>query len=137
MNNQPVYNWEIDLGDPNDLNSKIVISVKPHTGLLSKWRFILPANYQGLTEWGVIEDGKNTIREPRGIFETGNIQLQDGQVVVVIGGLEAISKIKAARLVLSVPPPNFLGFGFSEDDAAAPINIEGISFEALPHEKKP
>ena len=86
---------------------------------------------------GIIEDGKNTIREPRGIFETGNIQLQDGQVVVVKGGLEAISKIKAARLVLSVPPPNFLGFGFSEDDAAAPINIEGISFEALPHEKKP
>ena len=69
MNNQPVYNWEIDHGDPNDLNSKIVISVKPHTGLLSKWRFILPANYQGLTEWGVIEDGKNTIREPRGILK--------------------------------------------------------------------
>ena len=133
MNNQPVYNWEIDHGDPNDKNSNIIISVKPHSGLISKWRIILPADYQGLSDWGIIEDGETELRKPRGIFETGKIQLQDGQVVIVIGALEAVSKTKAARLILNTPPPHFLGFGFSEDDATAPTNIEGISFEDHPH----
>ena len=133
MNNQPVYNWEIDHGDPNDKKSQIIISVKPHSGLISKWRMILPADYEGLNHWGIIEDGETELRKPRGIFETGKIQLQDGQVVIVIGALEAVSKTKAARLILNTPPPHFLGFGFSEDDATAPTNIEGISFEDHPH----
>ena len=44
-----------------------------------------------------------------------------------------ISKNKSARIIVKSPPPHFIGFGFSEDDASPPMNIEGITFEDHPH----
>jgi hypothetical protein len=133
LQNNSIYNWEIDHGDPSDKDSEIIISIKPKLGLLSKWRLILPANYNGLIKWGIISDEDQELKVPRGIFETGNIKLNDGQVVVVFGGVEPVTKNKSARIIVKSPPPHFIGFGFSEDDASPPMSIEGITFEDHPH----
>ena len=132
MQNSPVYNWEIDHGDPNDKNSNIIISVSPFTGLISKWRIILPAGYEGLIDWGIYSKEDQTINEPRGSFETDKITLQDGMEVIIKGGVESVSKSKPARVIVKNPPPSFMGFGFSEDENSPPTNIEGITFDDLP-----
>ncbi len=133
MQNSSLYNWEIDHGDPSDINSNIIISISPLSGLLSKWRIILPADYEGLVNWGVYSKEIEEITEPRGIFETDQIQLDDGLKVIVKGGVEPISKNKKARIIIKNPPPHFIGFGFSDDDYSPPKNIEGITFDDHPH----
>ena len=116
----------------NKKNSNIIISVSPFTGLISKWRIILPAGYEGLIDWGIYSKEDQTINEPRGSFETDKITLQDGMEVIIKGGVESVSKSKPARVIVKNPPPSFMGFGFSEDEYSPPKNIEGITFDDLP-----
>ena len=133
MQNGPLYNWEIDHGDPSDPESSIIVSISPHSGLISKWRIILPAEYEGLINWGIYTKESKELNNPRGIVETDKIILQDGLEVIVKGGVESISKTKPAQLTVKNPPPHFIGFGFSEDENSPPQNIEGITFEDHPH----
>ena len=133
MQNGPLYNWEIDHGDPSDPDSSIFISISPHSGLISKWRIILPAEYDGIIEWGIYIEKSKKIIKPRGIVETEKIIMQDGLEVIVKGGVESISKSKPAKIIVKNPPPHFIGFGFSEDENSPPKNIEGITFEDRPH----
>lgn len=133
MQKSPLYNWEIDHGDPKDPESNIIISVAPHSGLISKWRIILPANYEHIIDWGIYSKETKNLSPPRGIVETEKIILQDGLEVMVKGGIESISKNKMARIIVKNPPPHFIGFGYSEDELSPPQNIEGITFEDHPH----
>ena len=135
MNNpESTYNWEIDHSDPNDENPTIIISVRPHKGLISKWKFIIPAEYIGIINWGISNKDKSSeINRPRGTIETPVIKLMDGQEVVLKGGTEPISSTKQATIILKSPAPHFLAFGFSEEEDSPPVNIEGITFEDHPH----
>tara|TARA_Y100000768_G_scaffold157879_1_gene117829 strand:- start:10162 stop:10563 length:402 start_codon:yes stop_codon:yes gene_type:complete len=133
LQNGPLYNWEIDHGDPSDPDSSIFISISPHSGLISKWRIILPAEYEGTIDWGIYIEKSNEIIKPRGIVETEKIIMQDGLEVIVKGGVESISKSKPAKIIVKNPPPHFIAFGFSEDENSPPKNIEGITFEDHPH----
>ena len=135
MNNpESIYNWEIDHSDPNDENPTIIIAVSPNKGLISKWKFIIPAEYIGIINWGISNKNKTSnIRRPRGAIETPMIKLKDGQEVDLKGGIEPISNTKQATIILKSPAPHFLAFGFSEEEDSPPINIEGITFENHPH----
>jgi hypothetical protein len=133
LQNGSLYNWEIDHGDPKDAESNIIISISPLTGLISKWRIIFPAEYEGLIDWGIYTKETQELNPPRGIFETDKIVLEDGLQVIVKGGVESISNTKKAQIIVKNPPPHFIGFGFSEDEFSPPKNIEGITFDDHPH----
>lgn len=133
MQNNPFYNWEIDHGDPADPESNIIVSISPHSGLISKWRIMIPANYEGIIEWGIYSKESKELVIPRGSVETDKITMQDGLEVKLKGGVESITKNKPAQIICKNPPPHFIAFGYSEDEISPPQNLEGIAFEDHPH----
>ncbi|MEX0762999.1 MAG: hypothetical protein WD208_06960 [Dehalococcoidia bacterium] len=122
------YNWKIH--HPFDgVPERVAVEVSPWRGLLPRWRFVLPADFQGAKLWGVGPPGGGPVqtdvkREAQG----GPVTLIDGPTVVWFGGHESLSPKLSAYLVFEGEPPHYLAFGQAEDPGAPPKRLEGISF---------
>ncbi len=118
------------------IEGRAAIEVAPWSGVLPRWRFVIPANYEGLVRWGVGEpDGGSVefeaVRRP---VKDGPTQLVDGPEVVWVGGHNPLSTALSAYIVIDGDPPHYLAFGQAEEPDAPPTSLEGIYFAAhYPH----
>jgi hypothetical protein len=122
------YAWRIHhpFGDAGD---EVAVEVAPHTGLLPRWRFVIPGSYTGVTRWGVGEPNGGSIEpEVRNPVEGGPVQLVNGPEVIWMGGLDALSSRKSAYLVFKGEPPHYVAFGQAEEPDGPPGALEGVSF---------
>ena len=55
------YNWRII--HPFDNDSTLGVEVMPWKGLIPRWRFVLPSEYNGLIKWGIIVPGTYNVDE--------------------------------------------------------------------------
>jgi len=128
FNKNSSYNWRII--HPFDNDSTLGVEVMPWKGLIPRWRFVLPSEYNGLIKWGIIIPGtynvdENVLRP----IENGPTQLIDGPNVIWFGGHKPLSINLAAIIILKVPPPHYIAFGSSENQNDPPKSLEIISFD--------
>ncbi len=114
---------------------RAAIEVAPWSGLLPRWRFVIPADYEGVVTWGIGPPGASevsldAVRRPT---RHGPVQLTDGPVVEWFGGHNPLSPSLSAYLVIDGDPPHYLAFGQSEDPEGPPASLEGIYFAAHEH----
>ena len=114
---------------------RAAIEVAPWSGLLPRWRFVIPADYEGVVTWGIGPPGAaevsfDAVRRPT---RHGPVQLTDGPVVEWLGGHNPLSPSLSAYLVIDGDPPHYLAFGQSEEPDAPPASLEGIYFAAHEH----
>ncbi len=101
----------------------------PWRGLLSRWRFVLPSDYNGVVEWGITKPGEHVVQ--KGVLrpvEYGPTQLVNGPEVVWFGGHKPLSQTLAAIIVFKHPAPHYLAFGIADQPGGPPLSLEGISF---------
>lgn len=128
------YTWRIHhpFGDEGD---EVAVEVAPRSGLLPRWRFVVPGDYTGITRWGTgAPDGGPVGDNVRSPVEGGPVQLVNGPQVLWMGGLDALSSRKSAYLVFRGEPPHYVAFGQAEEPDGPPGALEGISFgDHAPH----
>lgn len=128
------YNWQIH--HPFDgVHDRVAVEVSPWSGLLPRWRFVIPADYEGLVRWGVGGPGGcgvdfNAVRRP---VTLDDVHLKDGPVVKCIGGHNPLSSSLSAFVVFEGAPPHYLAFGQAEEPDGPPGALEGIYFNAHEH----
>ena len=123
-----VYNWRIHhpYGPDGD---EVAVEVAPLSGLLPKWRFVLPGDYEGVTRWGTgPSNGGEVSTDVRGPVQGGPVQLVNGPVVIWFGGLDPLSSRKSAYMVFKGDPPHYVAFGQAEEPEGPPGALEGVSF---------
>ena len=133
---QSRYCWQIH--HPFEgIDDRAAIEVSPWSGLLPRWRFILPSDYEGIVRWGVGPPGAQevsfeAVRRP---VRHGPVQLVDGPEVEWLGGHNPLSNSLSAYIVIDGDPPHYLAFGQSEEPEGPPTSLEGIYFNAhqTPH----
>ena len=127
------FKW--DVHHPIDgKEDRAAVEVGPWTGLLPRWRFVVPAEFDRVVRWGVGPAGsgdfsQSDVRRPVG---GENVQLQDGPTVDWMGGHNPLSKKLSAFLVFDGDPPHWMAFGQADDPDGPPTNLEGIYFAAHP-----
>ena len=129
------FNWGVNHSADG---TNVTVFVSPWQGLLPRWRFVLPAEYDGVLSWGVsTEDAgphPEPIEEPRGKIESkGTVTMVNGPTVVWFGGLEPLSTRKRAVLKIQAPLPHYIMFGQAPEPTAPPQKLEGITFAAHDH----
>ncbi len=128
---QSRYQWQVH--HPfEDIPGRAAIEVSPWTGLLPRWRFVVPADYEGIVMWGVGPPGATkvdfaAVRRP---VRHGPVQLIDGPMVEWFGGHNPLSRSLSAYIVIDGDPPHYLAFGQSEDTETPPASLEGVYFAA-------
>ena len=75
-------------------------------GLLSRWRFLIPSDYEGVVRWGVGPPGASEIsfEAVRRPIRHGPVQLIDGPEVEWIGGHNPLSISLSAYIVIDGDP---------------------------------
>ena len=131
---QSRFRWQVHHPFDN-VPGRAAIEVAPWTGLLPRWRFVIPADYEGVVSWGIgppgaMEVSFDAVRRPT---RHGPVQLTDGPVVEWLGGHNPLSPSLSAYLVIDGDPPHYLAFGQSEEPDAPPASLEGIYFAAHEH----
>ncbi len=129
-NDEPdsVYDWRIHHpidGKPD----RVAVEVSPKRGLLPRWRFVVPGNWDSIISWGVGPPGggpiNTSVKRPAG---GGPVNLVNGPLVSWFGGHEALSSRLSAYLVFEGDPPQYLAFGQANEPGGPPARLEGISF---------
>ncbi len=122
------YNWRIH--HPfRDEEDEVAVEVGPKSGLLPRWRFVIPGSYEGVIRWGVgASNGGPVEAEIRTPVEGGPVKLIDGPEVRWMGSVEALSSSKSAYLVFTGEPPHYVAFGQAETPEGPPGALEGLSF---------
>lgn len=129
------YTWRIHhpFGDEDDA---VAVEVAPKTGLLPRWRFVIPGSYTEVIQWGTGEPNGGTVDTAvRNPVEGGPVQLVNGPEVLWMGSIEALSSTKSAYLVFKGEPPHYVAFGQAEEPDGPPGALEGVSFGD--HEQHP
>ncbi len=128
------YTWRIHhpFGDEGD---EVAVEVAPKSGLLPRWRFVIPGTYAGVTRWGTGEpNGADVDTAVRNPVEGGPVQLINGPEVLWMGGIDPLSSRKSAYLVFKGEPPHYVAFGQAEEPDGPPGALEGVSFgDHAPH----
>ncbi len=129
------YRWQIH--HPVDgIKDRVAVEVSPWNGLLPRWRFIIPADYDGMVRWGVARSGSDdpdheAVRRP---VTSEPVQLMDGPDVKWVGGHNPLSASSlSAVFVFQGEPPHYLGFGQAAEPDGPPASVEGIYFQAHHH----
>lgn len=122
------FNWRIH--HPFEgVEDRVAVEVGPWKGLLPRWRFVVPGDFDGPTRWGVGPAGTGEINEDvKRPAKDGPIQMVNGPLVVWFGGHESLSTSQSAYLVFEGQPPHYVAFGFADAVGGPPGNLEGISF---------
>ncbi|MBU88681.1 MAG: hypothetical protein QF908_05395 [Dehalococcoidia bacterium] len=123
-----VYNWQI-IHPFQNVKNRVAVEIMPWRGLLSRWRFVLPSDYNGVVEWGITKPGEHVVQ--KGVLrpvEYGPTQLVNGPEVVWFGGHKPLSQTLAAIIVFKHPAPHYLAFGIADQPGGPPLSLEGISF---------
>ena len=122
------FNWRIH--HPFEgVEDRVAVEVAPWKGLLPRWRFVVPGDYQGPTRWGIGPAGLGEIDEDvKRPAKDGPIQMVNGPLVVWFGGHESLSTTQSAYLVFEGEPPHYVAFGQADAVGGPPGQREGISF---------
>ena len=130
-NPQSRFRWQVH-HPYDDIEGRAAIEVAPWTGLLPRWRFVMPADYEGVVTWGVGAPNAENIsfQDVRRPVRHGPVQLIDGPMVEWFGGHNPLSKSLSAYIVIDGDPPHYLAFGQSEDPEQPPSSLEGVYFNA-------
>ncbi len=122
------YNWRIH--HPFEgVEDRVAVEVGPWNGLLPRWRFVVPSDYQGPSRWGIGPAGTGEIDEDvKRPAKDGPIQMVNGPLVVWFGGHESLSSKQSAYLVFDGEPPHYVAFGQAAAIGGPPDDLEGISF---------
>lgn len=122
------FNWRIH--HPFEgVEDRVAVEVAPWKGLLPRWRFVVPGDFDGPARWGVGPAGTGEIDENvKRPAKDGPIQMVNGPLVVWFGGHESLSTKLSAYLVFEGRPPHYVAFGQADAVAGPPGNLEGISF---------
>ncbi len=127
------YNWRIH--HPYEgVENRVAVEIAPWRGLLPRWRFVVPGEFEGVLQWGTGDPGceGDIDTEGRNRVGGGPVTLTDGPTVVWFGGLEPLSSRRSAYMVFEGDPPHFLAFGQAEDADGPPGELEGITFSDHP-----
>lgn len=125
------YNWRIHHGAQGHPDW-LVVEVAPWKGLLPRWRFVLPAEYDGVVGWGQGDTNRKDEFQPVSDAKTargGPVQMINGPRTVWFGGLDPLSNSSSAFLVLKTPP-HYVMFGQAPTPVSPPGSMEGITFAA-------
>lgn len=128
---QSRFRWQIH--HPFEgIHDRAAIEVSPWNGLLPRWRFIIPSDYEGVVRWGVGPPGATDIsfEAVRRPLRHGPVQLTDGPEVEWLGGHNPLSNSLSAYIVIDGDPPHYLAFGQADEPEAPPSSLEGIYFNA-------
>ena len=137
-NPQSRFRWQVH--HPFDgVPARAAIEVAPWSGLLPRWRFVIPAEYEGVVSWGVGKPngGAVSFADVRRPIRHGPVQLTNGPVVEWFGGHNPLSQSLSAYLVIDGDPPHYLAFGQSPDQETPPGSLEGVYFNAHHHPDAP
>ncbi len=129
-----LYNWQIR--HPFEgVTDRVAVEVSPRSGLLPRWRFVIPADYSGVVVWGVGEPGAESIDHSlvRRPVTQGPVQLKDGPIVEWMGGHNPLSSSLSAFLVFEGDPPHYLAFGQADEPGGPPSSLEGVYFQSHQH----
>ncbi len=110
---------------------KVCVKVRPKKGLLPRWRFVVPADYTDILEWGTINTDADTDTVKtnlRGKVGGGPLKLLNGPEVRWMGAIEPISSDTYACIVFKGKPPDYIMFGQGDTPSAPPGALEGINF---------
>ena len=122
------YTWRIHHPFGESENG-VAVEVAPKTGLLPRWRFVIPADFTGVVTWGSgPPDGGPVDPNVRNPAHGGPVQLVNGPEVIWFGGLNPLSSTSSAYLVFEGDPPHYVAFGQAEKTDGPPGAMEGISF---------
>lgn len=129
------YHWSIRHPFIDGQKDSVALIVTPHTGLLPRWRFVLPHDYKNVVKWGVGDkSGGEVNTAPRGkVASEGAVTIQNGPTVVWFGALEPLSATQAAYLVFQGDAPHYVMFGQAPEVDAPPDKLEGVSFGEHDH----
>ena len=135
------FNWRIH-HPYQHAEDRVAVEVAPWQGLTPRWRFVLPAGYEGIVEWGTGDPGGEHGFTPPGSHaaQGGPVEMVNGPTVIWFGSLEALSSKKSAFLVFEGEPPHYVMFGQSETPEGPPGSLEGITFgdhSEHPHDHGP
>lgn len=127
------FRWNVH--HPFDgIETRAAVEVAPWSGLLPRWRFVVPADFKRVVRWGIgppggADLGDNPVTRP---IHEENVQLLDGPMVDWMGGHNPLSKKLSAFLIFDGDPPHFMAFGQADEMDGPPTNLEGIYFAAHP-----
>ena len=117
-----------------EIEDQVCVEVKPKRGLFARWRFVIPATYTGVVQWGTMKPGFESV-SPIPTEEAvggGPETLVNGPTVRWMGATEPLSANLAACLVFSGVPPHYVMFGQSDQPNGPPGSLEGITFGEHP-----
>ncbi len=122
------FNWRIH--HPFEgVEDRVAVEVAPWRGLLPRWRFVVPGDYDVPARWGTGPAGAGEIdTDVKRPAKDGPIQMVNGPLVVWFGGHESLSTKTSAYLVFEGRPPHYIAFGQADAVGGPPGNLEGISF---------
>ena len=122
------YNWRIH--HPFEgVENRVAVEVAPWKGLLPRWRFVVPGDYDGPAKWGIGPSGSGEINtDVKRPAKDGPIQMVNGPLISWFGGHESLSTSQSAYLVFEGEPPHYVAFGQAEAVGGPPGELEGISF---------
>ena len=122
-----------------DIPGRAAIEVGPWSGLLPRWRFVVPADYEGIVRWGIgpssvpINGSEISLENVRRPMRHGPVQLVDGPLVEWFGGHNPLSPTRSAYIIIDGDPPHYLAFGQADDPEGPPTTLEGVYFAAHNH----
>lgn len=128
---QSRFRWQVH--HPfEDVPGRAAIEVGPWSGLLPRWRFVVPADYEGVVRWGIGPSNgtKVSYEDIRRPMRHGPVQLTDGPIVEWLGGHNPLSPALSAYIIIDGDPPHYLAFGQADDPEGPPTSLEGIYFAA-------
>lgn len=127
------FRWNVH--HPFDgIEDRVAVEVAPWSGLLPRWRFVVPADFKRVVRWGIGPAGGEDLGPAairRSVHEE-NVQLHDGPMVDWMGAHNPLSAKLSAFLVFEGEPPHFLAFGQADEMDGPPTNLEGIYFAGHP-----
>ena len=122
------YVWRIHHPYKN-LKETVAIEVAPKKGLIPRWRFVVPQDFDGILKWGSgPSDGGEVDINVKNPSHGGPVQLINGPEVIWFGGIIPLSSKISAYLVFEGSPPHYVAFGQADDVDGPPKTMEGISF---------
>ena len=135
IGNNPDSRFRWTVHHPVDgIETRAAVEVGPWSGLLPRWRFVVPADFKRVVRWGIGPSGGEDLGEAatsRRVHQE-NVQLQNGPMVDWMGGHSPLSKNLSAFLVFDGDPPHFMAFGQAEEMDGPPTNLEGVYFAGHP-----
>lgn len=131
------YEWKV-YHPFEGVADRAAVEVAPKTGLLSRWRFVVPDDYPSVKSWGVGPPGGGPISvDVKRAVKSGPTRLVNGPSVVWFGGHDVLSSQLSAYLVFEGAPPHYMAFGQAEEPGGPPHGLEGITFSAHHHPSAP